>query len=290
MTFIELAKKVLSESKEPLTANEVWDIANKKGYIGELNSSGATPKATLGAQMYTSPSFEKIGARPARFKIKENVSFGEQTTAIEIKPDTVIKYKERDLHEIFVQYAHFFIGLYCKTIFHEKSDKKGKKYNEWVHPDIVGVSFKFESLGKEALDILNQVAEPKIGLYSFELKKGKLEFGNLREYFFQAVSNSSWANEGYLVVESLDDEQEFQNELSRLVNSFGIGIIKLDKQNASNSVIVYEAQKRKNLDFEMIDKLAKLNPDFQAFLETVEIDAQGKRVNRQYYDAVIELE
>jgi hypothetical protein len=92
------------------------------------------------------------------------------------------------------------------------------------------------------------------------------------------------------VVESLDDEQEFQNELSRLVNSFGIGIIKLDKQNASNSVVVYEAQKRKNLDFEMIDKLAKLNPDFQAFLETIEIDAQGKRVNRQYYDAVMELE
>ena len=103
-------------------------------------------------------------------------------------------------------------------------------------------------------------------------------------------SNSSWANEGYLVVESLDDEQEFQNELSRLVNSFGIGIIKLDKQNTSNSIIIHEAQKRKSLDFEMIDKLAKLNPDFQAFLETVEIDAQGKRVNRQYYDVVIELE
>jgi hypothetical protein len=290
MTFIELAKRVLSEAKEPLTVNEVWDIADKKGYINELNSSGATPIATLGAQLYTNKIFEKIGARPAKFKLKQNVTFTEQIVAAETKTSSTVKYKERDLHEIFVQYAHFFMGLYCKTIFHEKSDKKGKKYNEWVHPDIVGVSFKFESLGREALGILNQVAEPKIGLYSFELKKGKLEFGNLREYFFQAVSNSSWANEGYLVVESLDDEQEFQNELSRLVNSFGIGIIKLDKQNASNSVVVYEAQKRKNLDFEMIDKLAKLNPDFQAFLETIEIDAQGKRVNRQYYDAVMELE
>jgi hypothetical protein len=185
MTFIELAKRVLSEAKEPLTVNEVWDIADKKGYINELNSSGATPIATLGAQLYTNKIFEKIGARPAKFKLKQNVTFTEQIVAAETKTSSTVKYKERDLHEIFVQYAHFFMGLYCKTIFHEKSDKKGKKYNEWVHPDIVGVSFKFESLGREALGILNQVAEPKIGLYSFELKKGKLEFGNLREYFFK---------------------------------------------------------------------------------------------------------
>jgi len=90
-----------------------------------LNSSGATPKATLNAQMYTSTSFEKIGARPARFKVKENVAFAEQTTTTEIKPDIVVKYKERDLHEVFVQYV-------C------------------------------------------QVTEPKIGLYSFELKKESL--------------------------------------------------------------------------------------------------------------------
>jgi hypothetical protein len=29
--------------------------------------------------------------------------------------------------------------------------------------------------------------------------KKELNFSNLRESYFQAVSNSSWANEGYLV-------------------------------------------------------------------------------------------
>lgn len=286
MTFMELAKKILVESKEPLTAREVWASAEKKGYIEQLNSSGSTPYATLGAQMYTSPYFEKIGARPIKFKLKENDS-----SIAELVPTTPIinKYKERDLHEIFVQYAKYFMSLYCKTIFHEKSDKKGKKFNEWVHPDIVGVNFKFESLGKEALDILNQVAEPKILLYSFELKKGKLEFNNLREYFFQAVSNSSWANEGYLVVEDIDEEQEFQNELSRLVNSFGIGIIKLRRNDVPSSQIVYGAKQKTNLDFEMIDKLSKLNPDFQAFLDSISKDTQVQRVNKQYYDSVIDL-
>ncbi len=287
MTFIELAKKVLLENKDPLTAKEVWVYADKKGYIDQLNSSGATPSATLAAQMYTSPYFEKIGARPVKFKIKEA-----DLSIIEVAPPfpAVNKYKERDLHEIFVQYAKYFMGLYCKTIFHEKSDKKGKKFNEWVHPDIVGVNFKFESLGKEARDILNQVAEPKITLYSFELKKGKLEFINLREYFFQAVSNSSWANEGYLVVEDIDEEQEFQNELSRLVNSFGIGIIKLQKKDVFSSQIVYGAKEKTNLDFEMIDKLSKLNPDFQAFLDSISKDTQVERVNKQYYDNVLEIE
>lgn len=32
-----------------------------------------------------------------------------------------------------------------------------------------------------------------------------MNFTNLREYYFQAVSNSSWANEGYIVALDIDD-------------------------------------------------------------------------------------
>lgn len=45
---------------------------------------------------------------------------------------------------------------------------------------------------------------------------------------FQAVSNSSWANEGYLVVLQ-EIDSEVLSELRRLNQSFGIGVIKLEK-------------------------------------------------------------
>ncbi len=61
--------------------------------------------------------------------------------------------------------------------------------------------------------------------------KKTLNFTNLREYYFQAVSNSSWANEGYIVALDIDEDDSFFAELKRLNNAFGIGVIKLNAEN-----------------------------------------------------------
>ena len=61
--------------------------------------------------------------------------------------------------------------------------------------------------------------------------KKTLNFTNLREYYFQAVSNSSWANEGYIVALDIDEDDSFLAELKRLNNAFGIGVIKLNAEN-----------------------------------------------------------
>lgn len=61
--------------------------------------------------------------------------------------------------------------------------------------------------------------------------KKTLNFTNLREYYFQAVSNSSWANEGYIVALDIDEDDSFLAELKRLNNAFGIGVIKLNDEN-----------------------------------------------------------
>ena len=51
-------------------------------------------------------------------------------------------YHERDLHPLLVWFAHELQlrVQHCKTIYHEKSVKKGEKQNQWIHPDIVGFS------------------------------------------------------------------------------------------------------------------------------------------------------
>ena len=53
MTYHGLAEKILRNSKTPLSANEIWNLAEQEGLVQELNSQGKTPSATLGARLYT---------------------------------------------------------------------------------------------------------------------------------------------------------------------------------------------------------------------------------------------
>lgn len=54
--------------------------------------------------------------------------------------------------------------------------------------------------------------------------KRSVDFANLREAFFQAVSNSSWANESYLVAAKWQtDDDEFTDELARLSQGLELG-------------------------------------------------------------------
>ena len=137
-------------------------------------------------------------------------------------------YVERDLHPLLSYFAYsngqFNRGkaILTKTIFHEKSRKDG--LSEWVHPDIVGVYIPIEDWNREIIELNNISNSNAITLLSFELKKS-IDRNNYREYFFQAVSNSSWANEGYLVAANIAEDDELLNELERLSTSFGIGLI-----------------------------------------------------------------
>lgn len=56
--------------------------------------------------------------------------------------------------------------------------------------------------------------------------------------------------------------------MERLNQSFGIGIIKL-KANPYESKVLFQP-KYKNLDFKTIDKLCKINKEFEKFIEQVE--------------------
>ena len=112
--------------------------------------------------------------------------------------------------------------------------------------------------------------------------KKEITFGNLREYYFQAVSNSSWAHEGYLV--ALKVEEELHEELRRLNNAFGIGIIRLDPINISQSEILFASKERNNLDWDTIERLAEENEDFRTFISDVAVDTtdNDKRLRGEY--------
>jgi len=72
-TFHDLAKDILAESKNPITYQEIWEIAEEKGLTKKLRTTGKTPWQTLGARLFVDirdnekSMFIKVGKRPARF-------------------------------------------------------------------------------------------------------------------------------------------------------------------------------------------------------------------------------
>lgn len=298
MNFYELAKQVIQQMNQPLSANEIWEKAVELGLDNQLKTKGKTPWATLGARLYIevrdNPTsvFEAVGKNPKRFGLK-NIPLNQTSvlSPVVVAPAKTEKFTERDLHPLLVKFADSFFhfrGAKLKTIFHETSLKQKKGYNKWIHPDLVGVYFSFNDNQREyekvIIDFQNDFSITATKLFSFELKI-RVDISNLREFYFQAVSNSSWANEGYLVTLKLDEE--VIEEARRLANSFGIGLIKLDAENIEEGQILVPATYRKEIDIDSMDRLASESKDFANFLQNIINDKKIKTVNSRY-DKVME--
>ena len=265
-----------------MTPNELWDFIMVSELDKKLEGYGKTPQASLAANLYvdskkTNSLFYISSKKPTKFWLKSRANeldSKEVKKSIQTQTHKEEKSKkkglsERDLHPLLCKFMYESeeFNLHCKTIYHESSKKQKSGKNQWIHPDIVGVHYPF-GFQKQTSELLKNLSQTPYELYSFELKIS-LDFSNLRECYFQAVSNSSWANEGYLVVLECDESKEFINELWRLNNAFGIGVIKLNAEDLLSSEVLIPAKEKENLDFETIDLLVGENPDFEKFIESI---------------------
>ncbi len=276
LTALQLSKKVLLETKVPMNAEEIWDYAKSKGYSENCNLKGKTPSKTLAAQMYIDinkgdSGFYKYSTRPSKFGLSElEEAYKNPLKDCEkvVKVDTVSTFHERDLHPLLIAFInsdpHF--QAYGYTIYHEKSSKSRKNSEKWVHPDIVGVHYAFQDLSPVIRELAGKNGEGMTKLFSFEMKK-EITLENVREYYFQAVSNSSWANEGYLVAPKIS--KEAMDRLNKLNASFGIGVIKLNVDDVYQSEIVIPSRENDILDLAIMDELVEINPDFKNFIKKI---------------------
>lgn len=187
---------------------------------------------------------------------------------------------ERELHPFFNYYLRHILNIAAKTIYQERSINTTKGENEWIHPDMVGYSITTSNWNEKVVSLSEHYNMSKVILYSFELKK-EITMSNLREVFFQAVSNSSWANEGYLVAVDIDiSNSKLMEKMTRLSNSFGIGVIKLELENPKSSKILMNAKRKDEIDGDTINNLYEINKDFKEFLLDVE---NGVKINRVVY-------
>lgn len=168
-TFLKLAEDVLEEAKKrenilALTHIEIWNKAAEYGLQSKCNSTGKTPWNSISAQIYVNMKddsnsvFSKAKGRPLRFALKKYVS--NDTDVPEIKTvapkSDVSSFNERDLHPLLTKfvYGNTHFTCYTKTIYHEVSTKHKKGQNHWLHPDLMGVYFPFDSYQTGTLDII----------------------------------------------------------------------------------------------------------------------------------------
>lgn len=190
-----------------------------------------------------------------------------------------IKFKEAEMHPFLVYFAHQQFGCHCKTIKEGESTNQKAGDNEWLHPDLVGFKLLRNDFVEKVQSFYRHMNQDVAYLYSFELKR-EVKLSDLKKSYFQAVSNSSWANEGYLVAARLDTENKrLMNEIERLVQAFGIGVILLDLNQIEESRVLFEAKKKTELDFYTINKLIEQNNEgFGVFIEVINSCLEAKNV------------
>jgi len=277
MTIKEAILKSLDEIKSITNYMEVYNhIVSKKYYdFGSAKTPASTVSALLGDFIRNGDTrvkrIKQEGGTYSYYLTKNEQDIGidllYDETEIEVgkKVEKAKTYEERDLHKLLSSYLKN-TGIYSKTIFHEQSTY-GKDSNQtWTHPDMVGI--RFLNLQTKAsqnfLKAINRVDTFKLS--SYEIKKEINTDAELKKAFFQAVSNSSWANYGYLVAFEFSDS--LAEEIERLNQSFGIGVIELNA-NPYQSKILFQSKYR-DLDFKTIGKLCKINKEFEKFIEQTE--------------------
>ena len=296
--FKEFAVKVLTAVNRPLGSMEIWTEGQRLGLDKDLATQGKTPWYSIGAQIYLeiknnpTPRFQQVSKRPALFALAEQ-NFSKKDIADTVEHNETGSephYNERCLHPVLVKYLYSNAHFQCltKTIYHENSQKKSKNADKWVHPDLIGVYFPFgdyEDLTLKALPLLN---EKLYKIFSFEMKK-TINLSNLREYYFQAVSNASWSHEGYLVAPNISEDDDFLSELSLLNNAFGIGVIRLNIEFPEQSEILFYAGQKPNVDINMLDKLISRNKDVQSiFKNLLDSNSLSRIIDKNKFDKVLD--
>lgn len=304
-TFLKLAEDVLEKTaKEDLVYSlpyrEIWKQACHYGFSSKLKSEGKTPWSSLGAQLYVdvrdnvSSIFEKVDEKPARFalkkydeKAKSQIELDDKKIHEDVLPSAEIHFQEKDLHPLLVKYVSR--KPFCcstKTIDEKKAHSKYKGQNKWAYPDLIGVYYPFKDYRLEVIDLLKAYSSIPVKFYSFELKR-EINWGNLKESYFQAVSNSSWANEGYLVAFEYDEtDVELKEEMRKLNNKYGIGFIKLETK-VENCKILFSSKIRESIDLDDLNYLCAKNTDVRELLTNAKESINNKRSKAIEYDKIL---
>ncbi len=195
----------------------------------------------------------------------------------------VFPLSEHDLYPLFRSYLSSEMGLFSLRIDERRSsNNRGPNGNRWLFPDIVALEDLSAEWDRDVVSTLKELAEKKTRLWSFELKI-RINSSNVRESFFQAVSNSSWADFGYLVTAEIQGGSTL-DELRILSGLHGIGVIKFDPENPSESQILIPASDQNSIDWNTVNRLVVQNSDFRTYVKLVRQFYQTGEVHSKLWE------
>lgn len=209
------------------------------------------------------------------------ISLGQVSTPSPVKE--LDSLTEADLYPIFCQYLWSEFSLFSLRVDEKRaSNNRGPNGNRWLFPDIVALEDLSSGWDRDVADTVRELSEKKTRLWSFELKL-RVNASNVRETFFQAVSNSSWADQGFLVAAEIQGGQTL-SELRILSALHGIGVIKFDPESPSDSQILIPAADQNSIDWGTVNRLVEQNTDFRKFVKLVRQFYQTGETHKSLWD------
>ena len=287
MRLIDLIIDVLKNSNKPLQQQEI--VARVLLHEDALKCDELQRVKVKSSAIARTLSKFSVGTAPIINILpegKDKISFKKYFLKDISRELNVKVFSEIDLHPILVEFVNYRFSLLCKTINALKSFNGKNKIGKWTNPDIVGINpiiFSFNDLFQKEIQKQGVFSNKVMEFYSFELKI-KVDKSNITEAYFQAVSNSSWANYGYLVVEDYENDNLFLDSLARLNNAYGIGLIKLNIQEPIKSEIVMSARYNENVDINFMNFLSTYNMDYYNFINEIINMVETRTINNDFFD------
>jgi hypothetical protein len=209
----------------------------------------------------------------------------EQDLVVEVPTSSLSStLNELQLYPLLVEYLKTEHRLFCQRIDEKRSkNQRGSGGNQWLHPDIVAMQPVDKDWNELVRACVQKGGGQRVRLWSFEVKK-ELNSSNVRMSFFQAVSNSSWANEGYLVATTIANN--IDQELRMLSALHGIGVILLVPENPTESEILLPAMAKPEIDWQSVNRIVVENDDFKDFVELVSMYYQTGLIRGKDWNSV----
>lgn len=234
------------------------------------------------------PQIKTTESRPRKYYYTEStdraeIEYAESEEASTTSKTNSFTVKEHELYPVLSEFLWSELELYSKRIDEKRSrNTRGAGGNKWLYPDLVGMEDLSSDWHREIKDCVKQYSDKKTKLWSFEVKV-LINRSNVREVFFQAVSNSSWANFGYLVASEIEGANTLK-ELRMLASLHGIGIIRLDAENPSESQIMIPAKERMEVDWNTANRLLEENKDFLNYIKLIRQFYQTGEIRQSDWD------
>jgi hypothetical protein len=243
------------------------DIALLSQIAAEISSQGQRLQRR-------NPQIKTTEGRPRKYYFtsqteRDEINLAETTNSeIPVLLDRITPFNEHALYPKLSEYLFAELGVHSKRVNEKRSsNNRGLGGNKWLYPDLVGMEDLSRDWHQEIRDCVKQYADRKTKLWSFEVKL-LINRSNVREVFFQTVSNSSWANLGYLVAAEIEGRETIK-ELLMLTSLHGIGVIRLNAENPTESEILIPAKERNEVDWNTANRLVTENKDFLDYIELV---------------------